>query len=209
MTLGRETPTHPLRTVLPMATDFRSEYLLHLSSAIVRRGFALVPVGFGSCSTPGCDCGDDDGDAWSYTVGLAEQGHAELVVLGLAPVIVLELVTSVVERHRAGDPLREGEARVFGGVPLRLEAIPADWLAHDPERMSMWIQHYLPGRRTLHAPPIAQLLWGDDLGRFPGQPGCDPHVEAAQPRLSVDPFSYPTPLPRTARRLRQRRSRAA
>ncbi len=192
-----------------MASDFRSEYLLHLSSAIVRRGFALVPVGFGGCSAPGCDCADDDGDAWAYTIGLAEQGHAELVVLGLAPVHALELATWVQAEHRAGRSLREGETRWYGDLAVRLDPVPQEWLAHDPDRMSFWVRHYRPGRRTLHAPPIAQLLWGDAEGRFPGEPGCDPIVNDCQPVLSSDPYSYPASLRRPGRRVRGRRSRAA
>ena len=182
-----------------MATDFRSEYLLHLSTAIVRRGFALVPVGFGDCSVPGCDCGDDDGDAWAYTVGLAEHGLSELVVLGLAPVHALQLANAVYDEHLAGRPLVEGEARLVLGVPVRLEPVSHEWLAHDPSRMSFWIQHYRPGRRHLNAPPIAQLVWGDALGRFPGEDGCDPVVAAAQPPAGRGSVQLPGPsAPRPA-----------
>jgi Domain of unknown function (DUF4262) len=192
-----------------MATDFRSEYLLNISSSIVRSGFALVPVGFGGCSAPGCDCGDDDGDAWVYTVGLAELGHPELVVLGLAPVHALQLVTWIHEQHAEGDALELGAVRWFESVPLRLDQVAHEWLAHDPDRMSFWIQHYLPGRRTLHAPPVAQVVWGDAEGRFPDDPRCDPFVAAAQPLLAIDPYSYPAVLPRAVRRSRIRRTRAA
>ena len=192
-----------------MATNYRSEYLLRISTSIVRDGFALVPVGFGGCSVPGCDCRDDNGDAWAYTIGLAEQGHPELVVLGLAPVHALELVSWVHRQHRSGATLRPGEVRGFGSVPVQLDVVPQDWLAYDPDRMGFWLSHYLPGRRTLDAPPVAQLLWGDAEGRFPGEPGCDPVVAECQPRLSADPFSYPAVLPRAVRRTRVRRSRAA
>ena len=206
-----ETLTHPFRTFVRMVTtNFRSELLLRISTSIVRDGFALIPVGFGECSVPGCDCGEDDGDAWAYTIGLAEQGHPELVVLGLAPGLALELVRWVARQHGAGNRLALGEARSFGSIPVKLQAIPPTWLAHDPERMGLWLHHYAPGRSQLDAPRLAQLLWGDAEGRFPGDPGCDPVVAAAQPNLALDPTSYPAPLPRRVRRSAvRRRSRAA
>lgn len=187
---------------------FRSQYLLQLSADLVRHGFAYVPVGVGRCSAPGCDCGDD-GDGWSYTVGLAEQGLPELVVIGLAPVVGIELVTRVLRRHRLGGRVALNEPMELDGVQVKLLGVPGDWLAHDLDRMAMWISHYAPGRQALDIPPIAQLLFADGAGRFPDQPGCDPFVAAAQPVLATDPYSYPAVLHRRTRRRSHIRRSAA
>ncbi len=190
------------------STTLRSELLLQLSRSIVRHGFALVPVGFGECIVPGCDCAPDE-DPWIYTIGMAEAGHPELIVLGLAPAHAGALTSWVFERHRQGRSLPIGRPDEFDGVPVKLVRVPSQWLAHDPSRMAMWLAHYGPGRSTVPAPPVAQLLWGDAEGRFPDDPACDPQVSVGQPILAADPTGYPRRAPQPVRRSGRRRSRAA
>jgi hypothetical protein len=76
---------------------------------------------------------------------------------------------------------------------LKLVDVPFDWLATDPGRMAAWFNHYDSGPFSLHAPDVRQLLWADNVGKFPDDPACDPRVVAAQPILKVDPYSYPRP----------------
>lgn len=188
--------SHP---ATPSFDAFASQYLLRLSADIVRHGFAFVPVGFGTCSAPGCECGTDD-DSWAYTVGLAEQGLPEIVVIGPAPAIGAELVARLLARHRQGDTVTVGRPLVLDGVLVKLVEVPQAWLAHDLDRMAMWLGHYGPGRSNLRMPPIAQLVFADGDGHFPGEADCDPLVASCQPLLVDDPYSYPALLHRRTRR---------
>jgi hypothetical protein len=61
-----------------------SQQMLHIATIVATHGFAIVPVGYGGCSVPGC-CGDRLQHRWTYTVGLVDRGQAELVMLGLQP----------------------------------------------------------------------------------------------------------------------------
>ncbi len=199
---GMADPTNSARSSRPTTPSFdafASQYLLRLSTDIVHHGFAFVPVGFGTCSAPGCDCGTDD-DSWAYTVGLVELGLPEIIVIGLAPAIGAELVGRVVAEHRRGGRVILGAPMWVDGVLVKLVDVPPEWLAHDLDRMTMWVGHYGPGRSELRIPPVAQLLFADGDGRFADDPGCDPLVAELQPVLRDDPAAYPKLLHRRTRR---------
>jgi Domain of unknown function (DUF4262) len=64
--------------------DLQSENLLFIARAITRRGLAVMSVGSGECWVPGCDCAPAP-IPWSYTIGLVERRHPEVVTFGLPP----------------------------------------------------------------------------------------------------------------------------
>lgn len=160
--------------------------MLRISQAIVRRGFAVIPGGHGDRSSSG-GTSSPEGDGWTYTIGMAEAGHPEVVIVGLAPEHAAVLAGWVFDRHMARDPLAIGEPAVFAGIPLKAVRVPPSWVTENPARLTLWFAHYAPGRQRLPAPPLVQLLWGDDEGRFPDDPACDAQVRIGQPVLSADP----------------------
>jgi hypothetical protein len=187
--------------------EFHARVLLGISRQLVLEGFAFVPVGFGECSFPGCDC-TPDGDSWTYTIGLAAQGMPELVVVGLAPAHAHELVRGLYHHHTEVAPVAVGEEHTLGGVSVKVADVPPEWLAYDLDRMAFWLNHYAPGRTELTIPPIGQVLFADGNGRFPDDPRCDPLVAEMQPLLAADPFSYPARPDGGSHRRTSRRSAA-
>lgn len=189
MTAAANCATPPCDRRVMAVVPSRSQLLLRISQAIVRRGFAVVPVGPDTCAEPSCSC-SLHADGWTYTIGMAEAGHPEVIVVGLAPEHAAVLAGWVFDRHLARDPLPIGEPAVFAGIPLKAVRVPPSWVAADPSRLALWFAHYAPGRRRLPAPPVVQLLWGDDAGRFPDDPACDVHVRSGQAVLAADPGRF-------------------
>jgi len=160
----------------------RSEQLLWIAAAITRCGQAIINVGAGGCSVPGCDCPPEP-VPWSYTIGLVERAHPEVVTFGLAPVHALAVLNWVHDRDVAGARIPTGAVERFDGVPITLRPVPAQWITSADDPLGQWFAHYSVGRPRLDPPEVVQLLWADDDDRFPGELGCDPEVEAMQPRL--------------------------
>ncbi len=69
---------------MTMSMDQERERLRWISQAIATRGQAVLCVGSGACSVPGCDC-PPEAVSWSYTIDLVERDHPEIVALGLPP----------------------------------------------------------------------------------------------------------------------------
>ncbi len=178
--------------------------MLQIASGIARRGFFIVSVGSGDCSVPGCTCAPEP-QPWCYTIGLNDIQHPELVVMGLPPDAAHHVMTWAYERARVGKPLEPRVEYVLDHVGVKLVEVPVDWLITDPSRMGMWFQHYAPGRTTLPAPEIAQLLWADADGFFPDDAACNPDIKELQPVLVADPIAFPRRRSRAERRGSARR----
>lgn len=66
-----------------MRAGWKFQFQLQLRAKIARYGFTVMHVG-GACSEPGCDCQPEPlPRRFSYTIGLTEHGHPELLVCGL------------------------------------------------------------------------------------------------------------------------------
>ena len=180
------------------------QFMLQIASGIARRGFFIVSVGSGDCSVPGCTCAPEP-QPWCYTIGLNDIQHPELVVMGLPPDAAHHVMTWAYERARVGKPLEPRVEYVLDHVGVKLVEVPVDWLITDPSRMGMWFQHYAPGRTTLPAPEIAQLLWADADGFFPDDAACNPDIKELQPVLVADPIAFPRRRSRAERRGSARR----
>ena len=166
--------------------DFRSDQLLFIARAIATRGLAVFSVGSGECSVPGCKC-EPEPVPWSYTVGLVERQHPEVVTLGLPPIHAVEILNWVHDRDVAGKRIEPCTVEWFNGVPIRLVPVPAEWVTSDDDPMGQWFHHYGIGRPTLDPPPVLQLLWADRHGVLPGEAGCERRIEELQPRLFEHP----------------------
>ena len=164
-----------------------------IAASVASHGFAIMAVGYGQCIEPGCCCGPRSRQPWAYSIGLVERGQPELVMLGLDSFSAYNAMAWVFERFTMGFAVPSNAIDPLDDLGLKLVDVPYDWLATDPRRMGLWFVHYNSGPFSTEAPPVRQILWADDSGRFPDDPQCDPKVVAAQPDLSIDPVSYPKP----------------
>ena len=190
--------------------DFRSKQLMFIASAITRRGLAVMSVGSGQCSVPGCVC-ELDPVPWSYTIGLVERRHPEVVTFGLPPTAAVAVLNWVHDRDVAGTRIEPGAIERFNGVPIKLVPVHSEWVTSEDDPMGQWFHHYGIGRATIEPPAVLQLLWADRHGVLPGEAGCVRAVEELQPRLYEQPRSLPSNLTAiqggTVSRARRGRSR--
>ena len=180
-------------------TPNNGQLMLQIASGIARHGFFVVSVGSGRCAVPGCNCALEL-RPWCYTIGLCDLQHPELVVVGLLPEAAHRVMTWTYELARYGRPLELGVKYELDHVGVKLVEVPRHWLAFDPSRMTLWMQHYGPGRNVLEFPHVTQLLWADADGRFPDDPACDPEIRELQPVLATDPLAFPRKASRAVRR---------
>lgn len=174
-----------------------------LVAKIDEYGYAMVVVGTGECSEPGCTCGPSP-HPYAYSLGLVDIDHPELVTFGVPVGHVNVLMRPVFDAAERGRPLAIGRAhrhRIDGGPTISLVPVPELWLRRDPGRVGCWFGVY--GGSPGPLPPFVQICWSDVTGAMPWEPGCDPGVAARQPILADDPLRIPRP-PRNATRHRRR-----
>jgi len=155
-----------------MAPDAFLGKILHL---IDEHGWAVVGVGGGGCDYGGCDSGADDDIPFSYTVGLSTLGFPEVITYGLPQRVAQACLNCVGQQVSTGRPPRVGAMvdRVFQGFRGYLLDVT------DTYDLVVVGQVY---------PEIvaAQLIWPDQHGRFPWQPGYD-HRRCPQPLMGPAP----------------------
>lgn len=144
-----------------------------------------------------------------YTVGLSLAGQAELVLVGNHLATGFELINAVGQRVLEGD-VAVGESMFVGHSLVRLDDVPDEWLARDPERLAIW--HELGSEASEPAfaplPSVRQVVWTDRAFRFPDDGTCAPEVTRTQPLLAEDWWSYPLPQDAPRRSARHRRFRS-
>lgn len=165
-------------------SSYADQQLMWIARAIATRGLAVINVGYGGCACPGCP-GEPSPFPWTYTIGMVEIGHPEIVLFGLTPSAATERLNWVHDGAVDGDPLVPGADDRFGSTRVRLDQVPMSW-ANDCEEdpMGQWFHHYGAGRAVLLAPPVLQLVWSDRRSVFPDEPGCQPKVRRSQPLLA-------------------------
>ena len=137
--------------------DRRAEYFRELDARIRRvvdAGGWLVQSVEAGPGTP----------AMSYTVGLTEFGHPELVVFGLGPRGSAALLHPLGDAVRSGVDLRS--ARIsLSDAPLRVFDVPnsADLLL---------VANGYYGRPPWDPVPALQVVYPDRYGTWPWEPGC-------------------------------------
>jgi hypothetical protein len=122
--------------------------------------------------------GDDEHEAFSYTVGLFQTyGHPELLIYGLPPEIAHAVLTIVADAAANGqalnlgeptDALLEGYSCVFVSVPL----------IEYPEHFG-FARWYYEGDGF----PVEQVVWPSRAGLFPWHPEAAVEFRAKQPVL--------------------------
>ena len=148
--------------------DFRSDQLMFIARAIATRGLAVMSVGSGECSVPGCVC-EPEPVPWSYTIGLVERRHPEVVTLGLPPKAAVAVLNWVHDRDAAGTRIEPGTIERFNGVPIKLVPVPIEWVTSEDDPLGQWFHHYGIGRVSIEPPPVLQLLWADRHGVLAGR----------------------------------------
>ena len=109
-----------------------------------------------------------------YTTGLtATYRHPELVIAGLPPEAAHGVLVAAVERIEEDGPLEAGGEydRIAEGFLVRVRAIAPAFC-----RLSFAVSDRFYGRSV----PAWQVVWPDQRGRFPGEPGCDAGMAAVQ-----------------------------
>ena len=106
-----------------MDAKFRAwsdQYDAQIVEAVRKSGWFIQYVGGSLCSRPGCDCPQDDGPAFAYTIGLFGLGHPELLIFGVDPRTAGEVLNDLGERVRSGAALMPGLLVEFDDWPHRI-----------------------------------------------------------------------------------------
>ena len=163
---------------------------------VLDQGWQVTVVGGGKC-VPGCNCADDDGPAFAYTVGLMHRvGHPELAMSGQPPELMGHVLNTVAARVVAGHRLRPGYA-VEGAlphVPLVVDEVSAEGL----RKLGLWSRWF--HRKKVK---VLQLVWPTTGGIFGWQPGAPAELDDLQPlkwrvpsaRTGAFAVGPPWPLP--------------
>lgn len=109
-----------------------------------------------------------------YTTGLtATYGHPELVIAGLPPESAHGVLQAAVDRIAEDGPLEDGGYydRIADGFLVRVRDVAPAFC-----RLSFAVSNRFYGKTV----PVRQIVWPDPRGRFPGDPGCDRGMAAAQ-----------------------------
>ena len=107
--------------------------------------------------------------------------HPEIIVFGLDPNLMFQLVNGMGDEIRGG--WRFDEPVLYEGL---LEGFACKCLpVADPRHeeflgYAMWHRRHVGRIGTLKA---VQLVWPDKAGHLPGEPGCNPQVVQLQPLL--------------------------
>lgn len=144
-----------------------------MADLIRRHGWAIEYIGGGVCSVPGCECPDDEGPPFAYTVGLFGMAHPELLVFGVGTGVALGLLNTLADRVREGEALIPGQMLTFEEWEHRV--IPE--LVPNPGEIVFGANRYYQ-RPPEASVPVLQLSYDDRSGRFPWEEGyVDPETQ--------------------------------
>ncbi len=137
-----------------------------LTARIRRHGWAIQYVAGGACSYPDCDCSDDDGPSFAYTIGLFGMGHPELLIFGVDPETASGVLNTLGERVRSGEALLPGQLITIEEWPHRIipEELP------NPGDIVLGANDFYR-RPQRHSVPVLQLSYDDLEGHFPWEEG--------------------------------------
>jgi hypothetical protein len=118
----------------------------------------------------------EDGPPYAYTVGLWESLSApELVVYGLTKHDAKNVIAFGLQELKEGRLILSDGVRSSGVV----EKVDCIWRKVDPSQLNSWrfgswyrYRHHRTGRYD--GLEMYQLVWPDEKGLFPWEPGCNP-----------------------------------
>lgn len=174
--------------------DYFDEQLFAMAHRIERCGFTTMAVNTGECSVPGCSSPEHPGPTWTYSIGMLEHEHPEIVIVGAPLALAYELIDAAFEWHHAGRSLPFGrDDRTAALATITTVPVPDQcWL--ESNLMAYWHNYY----RSVGWPwidcvdnPVVQLVFADQMGRFPWDEGCDPDLVGRQPIIEDDDSAWP------------------
>ena len=122
--------------------------------------------------------------SWAYTIGRLRRQRPELIAVGLAPGSVAQLFDEIEETWDQLTIPDDGICCVPGKPSHRFALMPV------PD--SLWFGDYLLGafrdateQNLLDSRAALQVLWPDNDGRFPWDPGSRPAFRRRQPILGL------------------------
>lgn len=120
---------------------------------------------------------------WAYTIGNTDRGMPEIVMTGLDPRLMHQLLNDAAEKRIDEEkPLVAGDfVSEIAGVPLRVDAVHPSQIEG---MMQQAVYREIRSGRNHRAITAVQLVWPDAKGIYPGEPGCTKAVEEMQPLLS-------------------------
>lgn len=131
--------------------------------------------------------------SWAYTIGFLERGAPELATIGLAPESSHALLTWAFDEHEADDPLlvgREHRRTCWDDLPVSVVALDPDRYLPPSDLASARFGYSAARGSALPAEPrVHQLVWPDDAGRLPWDPGHDDGLRRHQPLLDEVPWA--------------------
>lgn len=155
------------------------QYDAHIVEAVRRHGWFVQYVGGSVCSRPGCDCPQDDGPAFAYTIGMFGLGHPELLIFGVDPATAGGVLNDLGERIRAGAALVPGQMVEFDDWQHRI--VPE--LLPNPGEIVFGANGFYQ-RPDSASVPVLQLSYDDPNGRFPWE------AEYVAPELQPRPGAF-------------------
>jgi hypothetical protein len=182
--------TTPLTPGSPEWEVRAAAYLAEMTAMIAEHGWALQGV-FPST--------ESEGPGFVYTVGAALQREVnaddydpELIVFGLPMNIGGSILNDVVAQHRNGQRVLVVGHRyddiLVGYDAVFIECSPEGVDAH------LTLANQLVGAaREVPRVRALQLVWPDEDGRFPWEPGFSKRLAAVQPLLGAPPEGRETP----------------
>jgi hypothetical protein len=122
---------------------------------------------------------DETGPSFAYSFGLYEEfKHPELIVFGIHPAIMHQLINNAGELIKSGNRYRDGDV-----VPGLLEGFTCALRSVNPQRYletcawAVWFYEHASF-------PVLQMFWPDKGGRFPWDAGFTESLRGRQPDLS-------------------------
>jgi hypothetical protein len=158
---------------------WRDELLASIHGNVEQIGWSLVGV-HGGPTYP----------SWTYTIGLIKSfDHPELIVVGLPPNDGGAFLNELGERIKAGVVLAAGDELDAWDKRWRLaEVHPSHWTT---DRFAVWVEYHGTIRHLLE-PRALQVVWPDEAGNFPGEPGWNHALDRARRDLSEPATEPPT-----------------
>ncbi|MFI0349243.1 DUF4262 domain-containing protein [Actinomadura sp. 9N407] len=151
--------------------NFRLRTIVHIS----QYGWSVVLVP-----------ADDQGPGWAYTVGLWHSLRSpELAMFGGDVYEMEEILNRLGREAGEGRPPAEGERRddAVRGRPAAFREVDTGWYGGAfPGALAFYRRQPLP---------FLQVVWSDQAGLYPWQPGTELPFRRAQPWLWLDPRQHP------------------
>jgi hypothetical protein len=190
--------------------DYFDEEMFDIAHRIERFGFTTMSVNTGECSVPGCSSPEHSGPTWTYSIGMLEHEHPEIVIVGAPLALAYELIDAAFEWHHAGLSLPFGRHGRLTTVGATFTTVPVPHLCWtESDLMAYWHNYY----RTVGWPeiecvddPVVQLVIADEQGLFPWDEGCEAALVERQPIIEDDDSAWPR-WNRAARRSSHRSKR--